>query len=365
MYRIVSFLIIGFAMQSNAATVTCKFGTGVPPPCTSFVMTPITYAAEPINITGQSMTYMDKSFLNIAFDSTFKTYFIPTNIFRFFPRAVSFSAIGSSLTTIVPNAIINCPSLTSIALYSNLFQNLPASFAEQCSNVTHLYVEKNSNFVSLHVDAFKGLLNLVFLRFNYNKIDCLPPGLFGYSPKIQAIDFQWNEIVALDPNTFINLPSLSYITLWSNKITFVPNLNLTNSGYSGTVSLNFDFNPIIAINPSFITQVFEERTRGTITLSFYNPSTTSTPCVPQNVYQQHLLNFNNWRDLNSSYVTCYNNWTPAMQNDAVSCLPAISTTQSPPASSQCGCGGCPWYMFSNSTILLALNTIRNFTVTFI
>lgn len=343
--------------MSNAATVTCKFGVGVPPPCLSFVMTPVTYAAEPINITGQSMTYMDKSINNIALDSTFKTYFIPTNIFRFFPGAVSFSAIGSSLTTIVPNSIINCPSLSSIALYSNLFQNLPASFAEQCTNVTHLYMEKNNNFVSIHVDAFKGLSNLFFLRFNYNKIDCLPPGLFRFSPKIQAIDFQWNEIVALDSNTFINLPTLSYISLWSNKITFVPNLNLTNSGlYNGSVSLGFDHNPIMAINPAFITQVFEERTRGSITISFYNP--TVTLCIPQ----QQSLDINNWRALNSSYATCYNNWTPAMQNDAVSCLPAIATTQAPPASSQCGF---PWYMFSNSTILLALNTIRNFTVTFI
>lgn len=351
--------------MAHAATVTCKFGTAVPPPCISFVMTPTTYAAEPVNITGQSMTYMDKSFLNIAFDSTFKTYFIPTNIFRFFPSAVSFSAIGSSLTTIVPNSIINCPSLTSIALFNNLFQNLPASFAESCSNVTHLYMEKNSNFVSIHVDAFKGLSNLSFLRFNYNKINCLPPGLFSNSPKIQAIDFQWNEILALDPNTFVNLPSLSYITLWVNKITYVPNLDFTSSGYNGLVSVGFDHNPVIAIDPSFIIQVFEERTRGPMILSFYNPSKNVTVCAPQNVYGHHQLNIDNWRTLNSSYATCYDNWTPAMKNTAVSCLPAVVSTTPPPNSSPCGCGGCPWYMFSNSTILLALNTIRNFTITFI
>lgn len=203
-----------------------------------------------------------------------------------------------------------------------------------------------NNINSIDANALKGLANLDFFQVVYNPITCIPPGLFSYSPKITQIDLRNNLIVEIDPMVFVNLPIVSYITFVNNSISFIPNFNFTNSGFSNAgVTVHFEFNLITVVDPSFLTGFFTNRAPYWGGVGLVNGVADPHGCIPTGY---ELVDINNWRNANNSFGTCFNNWNLSMR-DLVSCGRPVT---SPP----------PTTTTSSVAVTLAPSSCRSSTI---
>lgn len=307
------------SIDCQAATLTCTFsGTE----CTNPIITAITAANQPITVAGQPETYTDTTINRFSFQSPNVMNYVPTDLFRTFPNQLFFGMNNCQLTNLVTNAFTNCNQLQTISIGSNNFSTIPAGFAQSCVNVETLLLI-NNKIQTIHVDAFKGLAVLQLLYLTKNSITCIPPELFSNTPIIKNIDFSINQITAIDRKTFTNLTSLYYISLESTQLKYLPNFDLTNTGYSAPgFNMAIGIETLDAIHPNLIPSLFTRL--NTTIIAFQHPETSvNFGCISQ---QRTVITIDNWSNLNNTLDACYANWTTALENTPVSCATEIITT---------------------------------------
>lgn len=308
------------------ATLNCAFSGSIPPQCIFISLSSVTMANEDIVVRDQPSTYKDTTTSALNFDSKTLINYIPSNIFKYFPNLLQFTAATSSVTNLVTDAFINCTSLLTILMTENNFPTIPAAFAQSCSSLRTIRMAHN-NINSIDANALKGLANLDVFQVVFTNIACIPPGLFSYSPKITQIDLRNNLIVEIDPMAFINLPVVSFITFTNNSISYIPKLNFTNSGFSNSgLQVHFESNLITIVDPAFFTGFFTNRAPYWGSVGLINGVADPHGCVPGGY---ELVDINNWNNANNSFGTCYNNWNLAMRDTVVSCALPVSTTSAP------------------------------------
>ena len=269
-----------------------------------------------------------------------------------------------SLSNLVSNAITNCGFLTNINIMQNNFPDLPASFAP-CINVTNINLMTN-NIKNVNVDALKGLTFLTYLGLRDNQITCIPPGLFRNTPVIMSIDLSENQITNFDRLTFKGLPNLNQIMLSSNKIASIPSFDLTLTGMTMGFMFMLDNNPIMAVNPQFLTNLFSSRSgyMSMTNINFFDSYGNITTCFPKNnMYVTSQISYYNWPTANISLGDCYANWTPELETTPVSCAPPATTTQKVPTTTGGGGSGEDFRRWGSGKNFFAIisNAMRNFT----
>jgi hypothetical protein len=188
--------------------------------------------------------------------------------------------------------------------------------------MTHLQLTRGM-LDRIDKNAFAGLSSLTTLYLSDNKLKCVSRDWFNPTPAIGYIDLRGNLISSLHVDAFKNLPNAFYIILWQNLITYIPNLNLNNTGTAATkFDIGFETNPIFAIHPSFVCNLFQSRSKPT-KIQFFKNGASSLPrtsCVPIITYDYiSEIRNDNWVNSNAKLSSCYGNWTSTLENQQVQC----------------------------------------------
>lgn len=305
-----SFLLLIFIARiahiDSTAYVTCPPGD-----CSFPIVTPVTVENEEIIFDGQPATYIDSvtEYLQFEIGSVFN--FIPTNMFKYFSNFRGFIAYNTSTTTIVTDAFNHCPLLEVLYIYYSPFEVLPAGFAQTCEKIS--YIDIQNNLLSyIDREAFRGLKNVKNIFLGYNKITCIPPGLFDYTPELRTINFAFNDIYALDPNTFANMPYIQDINLSNCQLVILSNLNLACTGVVSGLNLMLEDNPINAVDPNFILSLFSSRVSiggsNIPTVSFINQTGPFKACMSAEFHIDPTLTQSTHVAANPYFNACYNMW---------------------------------------------------------
>jgi hypothetical protein len=220
------------------------------------------------------------------------------------------------------NNFENCGKLIKLGIQHELFTNLPAGFAKNCTNLEGFSITY-SELSTLDANALIGLINLKQIVLIDNKITCIPTGFFSYTPLLYIIFLFNNRITALDPLIFKGLINIQNINFNNNSISFVPKLDLTGTASSDQTTKGAIFlseNPIKAIHP----QLFESIPSKIVIYGSTMQLPTSSPLDTCHANQTWQVDLDNWDSVKSSFAQCFNNWTPAMASYVVSC--GITTT---------------------------------------
>lgn len=329
---------------TNAYDVNCNFDNNNA--CLSPRITAISTPYELAEIIGQPSNYVDNSPKILDFSDS-PIFFVPTDLFNHLTNVQSFKASSSSITTLHSNAFTNCASLTDIHMSMNTISNVAASIAEQCINLQNLQLP-NNKISTIDEDALKGLVNLDFISLGYNQLECLPPYLFQYNKKLESIFLNHNKIKTLHPALFRSLPMIFQINLQNNQVGYLPDLEFDFANWVKLI-LNFYLyeNPIMAINPQFLTHWFNNPhiANKRISMSFTpdSPSSVTTCVTPNNPpsYNQmdmYLLNQWQWQQQDTIYSTqtpCYSNFSPQMADNSLVTCATRSVTSSTTTQSSC------------------------------
>lgn len=284
-------------------------------------ITAVTTENQPISIDGQPSSFVDVNTKNLHFQSPNILSYVPSDVFRYFPNLESISLIKVQLSNLVSNAFRNCNNLKSIFAEGNNIQNVPSSFAAGCTNV-QIIEAPNNNIQTIHRDTLKGLTSLKYVNFNHNQISCIPPTILVHTPFIENIFGQHNIITAMDTQLSRNLPHLKSIDLTHNQIPFLGNFDFTGTGLVHNSSIVLDDNPIAAIHPSVITNIFTSRAADMpgLYIGLHNNINDAIPsCVPYSDVYKGIDN-ENWEFIDSALSNCYYSWTPEMENLVVPCV---------------------------------------------
>lgn len=357
-----SIFLLLIIQSCQSSVLDCNFSSGY---CNVNSITDVTSPNEQISIAGKPVGFIDISTYSLSFMAPSNLFYVPTSLFSTFPNIQSFMMQNTNLNTLVTDAFTNAGNMVSLSLTENNFPDIPASFCSSCINMTSLNLMGN-NIVNVDNEAFKGMkfLNSVMLRDN--KITCIPPGLFRNTPVIQMIDLYGNQITSFDPSTFKGLPNLNSIMLGFNKIASIPDFDFTLTGMSMGFNVMLDNNPIMAINPQFLTNMFITRSGYMSTmLSFFDSYENITTCFPKNNMYTSSISSWSWPMANISFEDCYANWTPELELTPVSCAPPTddTTTQKVPTSTGGNGSGEDfrgWGLKKNFFAIIS-NAMRNFT----
>ncbi|CAG9806319.1 unnamed protein product [Chironomus riparius] len=334
-------------------------------PCNVASITDVTSPNEQISISGMPVGFVDTSTSSLSFMAPSNLYYVPTSLFFTFPNIQSFIMQNTNLSHLVSDAFTNAGNMVSLTLNENNFPDIPASFCSSCINMTSLNL-MNNNIINVDKEAFKGLKFLNNIMLRDNKISCIPPGLFQNTPVIQMIDLYGNQITSFDRLTFKGLPNLYSVMLSSNKIASIPDFDFTLTGMSMGLSFQLDNNPIIAMHPQFLTNLFSLRSGYMSTnINFYDSYENTTNCFPKmNMYTSSISGWS-WPMANISLGNCYANWTPELELTPVSCAtPSVDTTtqkiSSSTEGSESGEDFHGWGLKKNFFAIIS-NAMRNFT----
>jgi Leucine-rich repeat (LRR) protein len=326
--------------SASAAELFCAFFEGNPPQCSFDHFSNVIAHNEDITVVGQPATFTDTSVTSITVESTQIDYF-PTKVFLIFPNLTIVQLFNSSLPNLVTNAFDNCGKLTNIEGHYLRFLALPSGFAQKCVNLQTVGF-RSGDLNALDVNALTGLTNLEYLDLSNNKITCIPPTFFSHTTKLLYIMLNGNQISSFDGNLLAGLPKLSRFEIQSNLIPYLPALNLAGTKTSvGSLVLAFVSNPIMALDPSLISTLFQARDALALTaeLLFSVGSDIPTEVTCFTSANNHI-DSSNWRSVNSSLESCFINWTRDMAETPVPCAPKTTTTSATVTSSFAAPGSC-------------------------
>ena len=306
------------ASLGNSAEMTCNIdpGSGA---CTISSMTEISQHNEPITVVGQPSNYINTATTMINSNEGFVIRYIPTKIFSIFPKLENFMLNNNSLTYMVTDSFANCASLKTIYIVNTNVKNIPAGFAQTCTNLFSFTMMEGS-IEAVDADAFRGLSNLQMLHLRNNKISCVPATLFQPLTNILSITLDMNMITGLDSMTLKGLKNLNHFNMWENKMQSMPILDLTDTGVFNGLSLGFHNNPINAISPS-VMDFFSTRPSN-ITDNIY---LSNILCIQDQSFTTIFKG--NYQNAGPALQTCYNNWQPSMATPPV--CPNTVTTSAP------------------------------------
>lgn len=276
------------------------------------------------------MDYTDAQTTTISLEPNSKIDYFPTNFFKIFPNLQTLVVNGNDIKNFVTNTFNYCNKLNTVIVTSYKFTFLPAAFAQNCKNLESLTFHVGE-LTTLDPNALKGLSSLRFFLAVFSKISCLPSNFFIHTPNIEQIALSRNKLISLDPITFRNLPKIFSLDFEQNDITIFPNFDLSNTGTMSTSNrlyINFNLNSFKAINPNFITTIFNAR-QSSLTFIYFSADPSSVnflhTCLPKSTVYFEKGNFT---AANTTLKNCYNNWQPSMKNYKNPC-DSSKTTKKP------------------------------------
>jgi hypothetical protein len=299
------------------------------PACGIVQIQNVASSSDMINVSGQPSGYVNTNilFLTITANSKFNDF--PTNIFTTFPKLVTLELKNNNnLSNVATNAFNYCGQLSQLFVENQQFPHLPAAFAQNCLTLDLLFAN-NSTISTLDPNALQGLSVLKTLYLDNNRIQTIPSGFFSHTPGLVMIDFSFNQICAVDSQLFKNLPKLMFISFHTNRFSYVNNFNLTGTGLSATYQdyanfgMSFQFNPIVAINPLLFDSIFQSGYQRQSSLIIYGDFPGM--CYVSSIEMSYIYD-TNWSAAKSTYTTCFNNWTPDLENATCATTTSSSTT---------------------------------------
>ncbi|KAL7048610.1 hypothetical protein ACKWTF_003421 [Chironomus riparius] len=297
-------IILWMASSANSVEVACEWKYGSM--CVISNLPPVTSPSEPITIAGKAANYIDTLTSFVFFNATVLRY-VPTKVFTTFTNIVQFAMLNTFTTNLVTDAFVNCGKLTMLAIQAVNIPNVPAGFAQSCSNVGTLMLISDG-IQTIDVNAFKGLSKLKILMMADNKLTCIPPDLFQNTPLISEIDFSKSQILAVDSGLFRNLPYLHVINLSKNMLSYLPLFDLTGSAaLNGNLAFYLSGNPVNAIQPTFC-KLFDSRPTNVVDM-FDVPG---FKCLPNTAQTVTILKSNCQTTMATYLQKCYANWTITM-----------------------------------------------------
>ncbi|KAG5684232.1 hypothetical protein PVAND_013470 [Polypedilum vanderplanki] len=172
--------------------------------------------------------------------------FIPSNIFMQMPNLAYFFAHDVQLEELPTNTFRECSKLLQISLQENKLRNLGEGFAEGCSKTLYLLDLSYNQLSALNANSFKGLTSLTVLNMNFNFIEVIEKGTFDNMPALSLITLDMNKISFIHPATFTSLTSLNSLVLTNNKIKVIKSGWFANKTYFERVNLKN--NEIVAVD---------------------------------------------------------------------------------------------------------------------
>jgi Leucine-rich repeat (LRR) protein len=88
------------------------------------------------------------------------------------------------------------------------------------TNVTSLSFE-SMDILSIEIDAFMGLNNLIELNISNNRLEKIDSRVFNYLEKLEILKLNSNELYELEPTLFYTLGNLKFLDLSDNKLSFI------------------------------------------------------------------------------------------------------------------------------------------------
>lgn len=114
---------------------------------------------------------------------------------------------------------VHCPSndIKSISFrFCKMYQYPSAeTLLNRVSDLTYLAFY-HCGLTSINCEDLKGLESLTTLNLAQNDIECLPKGLFDYTPKLETITFSNNKIKWIDQDILESLNNLKFVNLREN-----------------------------------------------------------------------------------------------------------------------------------------------------
>jgi len=297
LYKVI--IVIIAALISSVytlSTVNCDFekiaSTYV---CSPTSMNPVTNEFEEIAVNGSHLiNFKDDDVTYIRFNSPLTLQYVPTKLFEIFQNIEIFGLQNVNLVNVKSEAFTNCYKLKSLHIDGNKqLTEIPARFAESCSNLVNLYLPGNSIKV-IDKEAFKGLDNLHYLVLTRNELEELEYDTFNLAINLQNLFLDHNRIKFLNSNLFFPLRKLQLLSITNNQIEEVSLEIFRNNPLLDQIF--FDHNEIVAIEEKFFDE-FPGR-RENYEFRFYNNNCTDS------IVSNKVERIENFDD----FEICFKNW---------------------------------------------------------
>ncbi|KAL7028232.1 hypothetical protein ACKWTF_005770 [Chironomus riparius] len=301
-YKVI-IVLIAVSMNSvyTLSTVNCDFekiaSTYV---CSPTSVNPVTNDYEEISVNGSHLTnFKDEDVTYIRFNSPLTLEYVPTKLFEIFQNIEIFGLQNVNLMNITSEAFTNCYKLKSLHIDGNKkLTEIPAKFAESCSNLVNLYLPGNAIKV-IDKEAFKGLDNLNYLVLTRNELEELQPDIFTLAINLQNLFLDHNRIKFLNSDLFYPLRKLQLLSITNNQIEEVSLELFRNNPLLDQIF--FDSNEIVAIEKKFFEE-FPGR-RENYEFRFYNNNCTNS------IISNKVEKIESFDD----FEVCFKNWNETHQ----------------------------------------------------
>ncbi len=158
------------------------------------------------------------------------------------------------------------PNIEKIKMIENLVELLDETLFHMNSKLSKIEFQYN-RITSIHPDTFK-TCKLKWLYLNNNRITEIPPDLFKGQESLVRVELSYNKISTLHKNTFRDCKSLEWLDLANNMITNIDSdlfrlerlirLDLSNNSISELPADLFKYTPklkILILSDNKLTQI--------------------------------------------------------------------------------------------------------------
>lgn len=149
-------------------------------------------------------------------------YFLPRNIFNFFPN-VSEIAIFTSLPQLISidrGQFIGLKKLKRVFVVGQRLRLLKRNIFDGASAITHLFLPSNQ-IELIHERAFEGLNECTHLVLRNNRISSLSGDIFRHMSQLWSINLAMNRLTVLSEKTFAS-QKLTILDLSYNQLESIP-----------------------------------------------------------------------------------------------------------------------------------------------
>ncbi|XP_070506531.1 insulin-like growth factor-binding protein complex acid labile subunit [Chironomus tepperi] len=298
---IIAIIAVLISSVYTLTTVYCDFekiaSTYV---CSPISLNPVLNDNEEIAVNGSHLTnFKDEDVTYIRFNSPLTLQYVPTKLFEIFQNIEIFGLQNVNLVNITSEAFTNCYKLKSLHIDGNKkLTEIPARFAESCSNLVNLYLPGNAIKV-IDKEAFKGLDNLHYLVLTRNELEEIDPDLLSSVGNLQNLFLDHNRIKFLNSDLFYPLRKLQLLSITNNQIEEVSLELFRNNPLLDQIF--FDHNEIVAIEEKFFDEYPGRREN--YEFRFYNNNCTNSIVSNKG---ERIENFDD-------FEICFKNWNESHQ----------------------------------------------------
>lgn len=144
--------------------------------------------------------------------------FFISQVFTTFPNILEVSFMDIGLRRIQPGAFANSTNLRFVDLrFNSDFTTIHANAFTGASSLWYLNLSPNG-IETIHERAFEGLTSLAELYLDRNRIVHLPAHLFRTATLLRYVTFESNQIKNLDGRLFSSSPNIIELIFFDNQI---------------------------------------------------------------------------------------------------------------------------------------------------